>query len=123
MNKTIVIGHSPNPNKTAETSPTLGKLRKWMTNAGVYEYDFVNLVDEFVPNLTLKKVTLNPGSLKKYKCRITLGNLADTYLTRNKVKHFKAPHPSGLNRQFNDKTFEPKVMNNIKEYLNENRNR
>ena len=123
MNKVIVIGHSPNPNKTAETSPTLSKVRKWMTSAGVYEYDFINLVNEFVPNLTLKKVTLNPGSLKKYKRRITLGNLADTYLTRNNISHFKAPHPSGLNRQFNDKTFEPKVMKNIKEYLNDNRNR
>ena len=123
MNKVIVIGHSPNPNKTTETSPTLGKVRKWMTNAGVDDYDFVNLVDEFVPNLTLKKVTLNTDRLRKYERIITLGTLADTYLTRNKVDHLKAPHPSGLNRQFNDKSFEPKVMNEIKEYLNENCNR
>ena len=123
MNNVIVIGHSPNPNKTNETSPTLGKLRKWMSYAGVNNYDFVNLVDEFVPNLTLKKITLNTDSLKKYKRIITLGTLADTYLTRNEVNHFKAPHPSGLNRQFNDKSFEPKVMNEIKEYLYEDSNR
>ena len=51
MNKVIVIGHSPNPNKTTETSPTLCKVRKWMINAGVDKYDFVTVEEIAIQNM------------------------------------------------------------------------
>ena len=55
------------------------------------------------------KVTSN------YHKVIALGNVASDSLKKINVEHFKMPHPSGLNRQLNDKQFE---KNKIKECYN-----
>jgi len=33
------------------------------------------------------------------------------------VEHFAAPHPSPLNRNLNDKSFENKIINELKVYI------
>ncbi len=116
MKEIIVIGHSPGK-VSKEKSKTLQRVKKWLDNAEAYEYKFVNLVDYHAPNLKLSEVTLDVETLSSYNYIITLGNLADNFLKRKNIKHYGAPHPSGLNRKFNDKTYEPQVMEQIKEYL------
>ena len=55
---------------------------------------------------------------KNYNKIITLGGFVSHYITKMGRNHYAAPHPSPRNRKFNDKTYEPKVIYEIKEYLN-----
>ena len=54
---------------------------------------------------------------KNYNKIITLGGFVSQYITKMGIKHYAAPHPSPRNRKFNDKSFEPMIINELKEYL------
>ena len=55
--------------------------------------------------------------LKGYGKIIALGNIPSDQMKRLGIQHLKVPHPSGLNRMWNDPELEPKVINDIKGYL------
>ena len=48
---------------------------------------------------------------------VALGNNAAKFLTKHGIPHFKLPHPSGLNRQINDKSFVAKKLLECKKWL------
>lgn len=50
---------------------------------------------------------------------IALGNEASKKLKKAGLPHFKMPHPSGLNRQVNDKKFIAKKIKECKTWLKE----
>ena len=67
-----------------------------------------------------QKYTIDYDSLKvtsKYDKVIALGNVASNSLKKLNKDHFKMPHPSGLNRQLNDKEFEKKKIKECYNYL------
>lgn len=67
-----------------------------------------------------QKYTIDYDSLKvtsKYDKVIALGNVASNSLKKLNIDHFKMPHPSGLNRQLNDKEFEKKKIKECYNYL------
>jgi uracil-DNA glycosylase len=49
---------------------------------------------------------------------IALGNLVAKYFENRKIEHLKVPHPSGLNRMWNDPELEPKVIEEIRGFTN-----
>ena len=49
---------------------------------------------------------------------IALGKAAEKHLTNLKIAHFPMPHPSGLNRQNNNKDFIKKKLKECKKWLN-----
>ena len=51
---------------------------------------------------------------------VALGAKASERLSLNDVKHFVLPHPSGLNRQLNDKTLITTALRMCKNYVNSN---
>lgn len=48
---------------------------------------------------------------------IALGNKASERLNKMQVSHFKLPHPSGRNRQINDKAYIVNKLDECKKYL------
>ena len=123
QNKVLVIGHSPGKtaiNKRKNGSPTLNRLNRWLDACEVDIYSFTNLCahhKEFlkmadIDGIFIQKIT------KNYNKIITLGGFVSQYVTKMGIPHFAAPHPSPRNRKFNDKSYEPTVVNGIKEYLN-----
>ena len=48
---------------------------------------------------------------------IALGNTASLRLTKMKIRHFKLPHPSGLNRLINNKEYILRQLNICKRYI------
>ncbi len=50
---------------------------------------------------------------------IALGNEASKRLIKAGISHFKLPHPSGRNRQINDKEFISKKLTECKKWINE----
>ena len=115
----IFVGIAPG-NHPPEKSPTLKRIKFWMDSIGIEKYEWINLVDHQAPNLKLSEVNTKEF-LKKIKGHthiIALGNLPSAFLKKNNIKHLKVPHPSGLNRIWNDKTVEPKVIKKIKGFTN-----
>jgi len=48
---------------------------------------------------------------------IAFGNFPSNVLNKINVSHFMLPHPSGLNRKLNDKTYELEQLAKCKEYI------
>ena len=52
-----------------------------------------------------------------YNIILSLGNEVNNILTKMGIEHYALPHPSPLNRKFNDKAYEIKIINKLKTYL------
>lgn len=120
--KVIVVGLAPGSSKIKfrSKSATIKRLDKWLGACDVYLYSFVNLRTPGVrfANGTDIDETLLKNCLNGYNKIITLGTEVSQYFKKNNIPHFAAPHPSPLNRNFNDKSYEPAVINSLHSYLN-----
>ena len=113
MDKIIFVGTSPG-NYPPDKSPTIKRITKWANAAGLIQWTWTNLIEHKDPNLKLSRV--DGGVLMRiqgYKV-VALGNLVSQYFTKKNIKHLKVPHPSGLNRMWNDPELEPKVIEEIR---------
>lgn len=122
MEKSIlIVGHSPG--KVVEgKSMTRNRVKGWLNSIGIDSYDWTNLVHYHTPSLNQSDVTLKPSFVQGYDRVIALGRDAANWLRNNNLEHLEVPHPSGLNRIWNDARVEPRVVNQIKEYIYENLN-
>ena len=124
--KILVVGHSPGATdirKRKNGSPTINRLNRWLDACDVRIYSFTNLCAHHKVSLKLSDIdeTFINECVNSYNKIIALGNEVSYYLKKLGVEHFSAPHPSPRNRKFNDKYFEPHIMNKLKEYINEDR--
>jgi len=112
-NKILIIGHSP-AKKNILKSPTMKRLHRWMDECGIDFYGFTNLCYE--PKAKLKEEDIFLTDMSGHRI-IALGGFVSKYLNKLGVEHFAAPHPSPLNRNLNDKSFENKIINELKVYI------
>ena len=91
-----------------------------MESCHILSYDWYNLVDYHAPDLKLKDATLKPEIVQKYSVIISLGNLADEWCKRNNINNYKMPHPSGLNRIWNDKRRANKIIRELRKHIHAN---
>lgn len=68
-------------------------------------------IKESLPRLLEKIQAMNPDKI------VALGKTAEKALTLLRLSHYAMPHPSGLNRQLNDKNFVEEKVNGLREYL------
>jgi len=130
MNKVLVLAQNPGPGQPFtrkdgkfNTGSTIGKMHEWMSCVGVNIFSFANTY-QFPGSFTKNDIDYDRlnNLAGGYEKVIALGNIASEALTKIGVKHFKLPHPSGLNRKLNDKNYINKVLKECKEYY-ENRSR
>lgn len=118
--KVLVIGMNPShkPTPTTKLNPTFRNLESWMTHLGVTHFSFINTFDS-PGKASLSKVDFD--SLKtacaSYNKVIALGEFASLALSKINVDHFKAQHPSPLNRNLNDKEFVRVMLKNCSNYI------
>lgn len=118
MDKIIFVGTAPG-NHPPDKSPTIRRITKWANEAGIVQWTWTNLVEHKAPKLKLKEVDGEVlMRINGYKV-IALGNLVSDYFKKNNIKHLKVPHPSGLNRMWNDPELEPKVIEEIRGFTNQ----
>jgi len=122
LDKVLVIGHSPGKtpiNKRKNGSPTLNRLNRWLDACDVDLYSFSNIYAHHKELLKITDIdeTYVQKITENYNKIITLGGFVSHYFTKRGIKHFSAPHPSPRNRKFNNKSYEPMVVNQLKEYL------
>lgn len=99
--KIMYVGTKPG-NHPPEKSPTIKRITKWSEQIGIEDWDWTNISD---PNWREQIIG----------CKvIAMGNEVSDYFVKNNVEHLKVPHPSGLNRMWNDPELEPKVIEAIR---------
>jgi len=118
--KVLVIGINPSDKKTIQKNSTFHRLENWMDNLGLGVFSFVNVIPE--PGC-YKKEDIDYDRLRKvcngHSKILALGSFVSEALDKIEVPHFKLPHPSPLNRQLNDKSFEDSMLVECAKYLGE----
>ena len=116
----LILGINPSSGRPNKTSATIQRLNRWMDTLGFIHYSFTNVIHttgKYRPELVdLDTIKLFSEGYEKV---IALGPFVSKSLNRAHVNHFTLPHPSPLNRQLNDKTFEQDCLMKCKSYLEE----
>lgn len=113
--KVLVVGL--NPSRQHGDSSTLKTLYKWLDQLGVKTVSFVNLYEDYEINKYNSKINYIKDISGNYDKIISLGKAVSTALSNVDINHFSLPHPSGLNRQLNDKQFVHERLQSCKNYL------
>ena len=113
MERILIVGHSPSK-KNIRNSPTMKRLHKWLDECGVRTYAFTNLSP--VPCKKLLKENICLDGLDHNKI-ITLGGEVSKLMDKAGIQHYAAPHPSPLNRNLNDISFEKKIIKELGVYI------
>jgi hypothetical protein len=116
MNKVLIIGM--NPSTRGAKSPTLKVLGEWATKLEIIHYGFDNIYDK-PGSFSLRDVRRQEllNRIQGHNRIVALGSKVSDILNLMGVEHFKLPHPSGLNRQMNNKPFVEEQLRLCKEYI------
>jgi uracil-DNA glycosylase len=109
-----------NPSQSVHTTTScFNRLNTWVEDLEIEEFFFVNASPK-TGKVTKKDLDLDNLLRACYNARIViaLGNYASDALNSIGVTHFKLPHPSGLNRQLNDKDFVENQLMMCRRYIN-----
>lgn len=115
MVKVVIVGDAPssknvNANIAFVGAKCFNTVVSWIKHLSPDYYVCVNSDDD--NNLS------NIQSLAQDNFKIVaLGNNAAGRLASKKINFFKMPHPSGLNRQLNDKDYIDKVLKDCYAYV------
>lgn len=114
----LFVGDRPSKRMKPGARPFEGagceqRLLTWMRRLGLVEGQYTLLNQSDVYELTGWLVI---AILRKYPA-IALGNVASEQLRKQLQPHFKLPHPSGRNRQINDKAFIEQRLTECLKYI------
>ena len=128
----IFIGSNPSTaskdnSAFSETTKSGRLLKGWIDELKVDAYKIINIMDtkkddnkplsqvEIIASLPYLKEKL--GEVTQDVRIVALGAAASKALTLLNLKHFKAPHPSGLNRKLNDETYRKTMIEDLKKFI------
>lgn len=120
-NKILILGISPGFAPSPPESATGKRVKKWIEACGLTEedYDWRNLVDEAGANPKMSDIRLYRYEVANYDKVICLGNKPAQWCKGMCIDHLKVPHPSGVNRKWNNPEQEGITMREISEYLSD----
>lgn len=110
---TLFVGDRPSalntdPDVAFKGAACEARLLEWIDRLGVHDYKVMNHTHQHF-DMTMFMHFCDGGPI------IALGNNASKYLKY--YNHFKLPHPSGRNRQINDKAFIEEKLSECKKYI------
>jgi hypothetical protein len=128
MIKVLCLGSNPSeasPDVSAFHPNTRSRviLDRWFKDLDV-DIHYGNIRDQSTPKnrslrvSEIKESALSlPSKVEGYDRVVTLGKSAALAAEIAGIKHYAAPHPSGLNRLLNNKAFVSRTIAEIKEYV------
>lgn len=111
MARILVVGLKPGLAERSK-SVTWKRVSEWIEEP----YDWTNIYD------LNDKVIFTVDKAYKYSHIVALGNVSSGYMKKLGVRHLKIPHPSRLNRQWNNPQTEITTKKRLKNYLQRHRN-
>lgn len=128
MKKVLLLGSNPSeasPDISAFHSNTRSRiiLDSWFSDIHA-NVSYANICDQRTPNNRPLRVSeireCLPTLLDKingFDKIVALGKTSSKALELAKIRHFAAPHPSGLNRFWNDKVKAAHMVQSIRDYV------
>jgi len=119
-NKILVLGISPGFAGSRADSKSVQRVNRWLAECGVTEteYDWQNCSDQPGTRPKQSEILKKRYEVALYDKVICLGNIPARWCKSLYIPHIKAPHPSGVNRKWNDPAAEPATVEQIRNYLN-----
>ena len=119
MSSILVLGISPGFAGSREKSKTVQRVKRWMAESDLSEqdYDWLNVSDEPGSNPSLNQIKLQSSVVQVYNKVVCLGKTPGKWCKKMGIDHLEVPHPSGINRVWNNTEAEPNVIEELKEYL------
>jgi hypothetical protein len=114
----LIVGINPSSVNPAKICASIKRLYRWTDDMGIGFFSFTNCIPH-AGKYTDKDIDyefLN-NCIKGYDRVVALGGFPSKALSKLDVDHFVLPHPSGLNRKLNDKSYEREVLKNCSDYL------
>lgn len=107
-----------NPSIKGGKSSTIRVLHTWLDQLNLKYVSFSNIYEEIgeYKDQEIKRDHLRE-ICSNYDKVLALGTKVGDVLGNNGIPHFKLPHPSGRNRQLNDKGFLNERLELCKSYL------
>ena len=115
--RVLIVGINPSAAKLKQNT-TWRRLPAWADYLGLSLFSFTNCISD-AGSYKFKDIDLDMlrGCVDGHAKIIALGNFPSQALRKINVEHFTLPHPSGLNRKLNDKSYELEQLVKCKEYI------
>ena len=122
----IVLGLSPAKRKVKHkphSNGTLIRLDGWMKSVGQREWSFHNVIPNVEGSADMADVDVVAlqRAVRGKKIVIALGSFVERVCKKYSIDNFKIDHPSPRNRNFNDPSYEKKMLASLNEFLNNHR--
>lgn len=119
-NKVLVLGISPGKVGSRAASKSVQRVNRWLAECGVDsdEYDWQNCSDQPGARPKQSEIDKPRYEVALYDKVICLGNIPARWCRLLSIDYIKVPHPSGVNRKWNDPATEPETIEQIRNYLN-----
>ena len=113
--KILIIGQNPGRYRKSTKTCTLYKLQEWMNECNVRYYSFTNVsIYQGSTKANLERIN---KECKGYDKVVALGKVASSTLNKLDIRHLPMPHPSGLNRQWNNPEFKKLSLQCLENYI------
>lgn len=117
----IFLGQCPSSKTVQFKNGTFARLQKWTDAVGLESWSFHNVIHNRVNSYSLADVdeVALREAVKGKRFVIALGGFVERACKRHGIECYRIDHPSPRNRNFNDPAYEPRMLERLKEYLNE----
>jgi uracil-DNA glycosylase len=119
----IFVGLSPSTCNTPGKNGSFERLKTITSFVGLHEWSFQNVIPHIQGGNKTSQIVfeLLENRMKPFRNKkvIALGNIASTALDKIDIQHLKIPHPSGLNRLWNNRMTKYEVAMMIENYVND----
>jgi hypothetical protein len=115
--RVLVVGINPSTAKKG-WSTTWKRLPRWADHLGIGVFSFTNCLYE-QGSYSIRDVDYDSliECTRGHERVIALGGFVSKVLSKINVQHFTLPHPSGLNRKLNDKSYELEQLESCRKYI------
>jgi len=115
--RVLIVGINPSAAKLGHNT-TWRRLPSWADTLGLNIFSFTNCIYAPGPyKFSDVDLDLIKNCTEGHDKIVALGNFASKVLQKINIDHFTLPHPSGLNRKLNDKSYERDQLVKCKEYI------
>lgn len=123
-NELLILGQCPSSNTKPLKNGTYNRLMNWCDFVGISMFAFHNVIPNKINSYDINDVDEEAlyEAVKDKSIIIALGGFVERVCKKYKIDCYKIDHPSPRNRNLNDPHYEQQMLQNLKKFLDDNRN-